>query len=263
MDLGLKGKVAMVAGASRGLGFAVAKTLASEGAIVSMASRDRDAIAKASARVQEEVGGTTIGCVADVCSAENIATWHRKTVERFGGIDLLVTNSGGPPPGRVNSFDDAGWQNAFELILLSTVRTVRVVAPSMIERRGGSILMLTSSSVREPITDLALSNVLRASVAALAKTLSIELAGHGIRVNQLIPGRIATGRVRELDDVRSKAAGISVKEQEKRVAATIPLGRYGNPEELASAAAFLLSAAASYITGATLQVDGGLVRSVI
>jgi 3-oxoacyl-[acyl-carrier protein] reductase len=133
----------------------------------------------------------------------------------------------------------------------------------MIERSGGSILMLTSSSVREPIADLALSNVLRASVAALAKTLSNELAGHGIRVNHLVPGRIATGRVRELDEIRSKAAGISVQEQESRVAATIPLARYGNPEELASAAAFLLSTAASYITGATLQVDGGLVRSVI
>src|SRR5438552_18579089 len=124
MDLGLKGKVAMVAGASRGLGFAVAKTLASEGAIVSMASRDRDAIAKASARVQEEVGGTTIWCVPDVCSAENIATRHRKTVERFGGIDLLATNSGGPTPGTVNSFHVSGLQNTFEPSLLTPVRTV-------------------------------------------------------------------------------------------------------------------------------------------
>lgn len=197
MDLGLKGKVAMVAGASRGLGFAVAEILASEGAMVSMASRDGDAITKASARIQDKVGGTTFACVADVRSAENIAVVHRKTVERFGGIDLLVTNSGGPPPGRVNSFDDAGWQNAFELILLSTVRAVRVVTPSMIQRSGGSILMLTSSSVREPIADLAL------------------FAGHRIRVNHLVPGRMATGRVRELDEIRSKAAGISVQETGK------------------------------------------------
>lgn len=263
MDLGLKGKVAMVAGASRGLGFAVAKMLASEGASVSIASRNPSAIDAAANKIRQETGSAALGAAVDVRSAEALEGWHRATVERFGGVDLLVTNSGGPPAGPVEAFDDAAWQNAFELLVLSTVRMVRAVVPSMVERRGGSILLLTSSSVKEPIVNLALSNVLRPSVTALAKTLANELAARGIRVNHLVPGRIATDRLRELDEVNRQRAGISLEEHQRRAAAAIPLGRYGAPEEFARAAAFLLSDAASYITGATLQVDGGLIRFVM
>ena len=263
MELSLGGKVAMVSGASRGLGFAIACELAREGALVSMASSDADAIAAALQKIEPEHRANVLGTVADVRSAESIAQWHKATVGRFGHVDMLVTNSGGPPAGRIDSIDDPAWQSAFELLVLSVIRLVRIVVPSMLARNGGSIIMLTSSSVKEPIANLALSNVLRPSVAALAKTLAGELAGKGIRVNHVIPGRIATDRVRQLDEVNSKRAGISIEEQQKRAMANIPLGRYGQPQEFARAVVFLLSDAAAYITGATLQVDGGQIRSVL
>ena len=262
MNLGLTNKVAMVAGASRGLGFAVARGLAAEGAHVSIASRDADAVAKAGRRIEEETGAQVLAVAADVSSAQAIEKWHQETIERFGGIDLLFTNSGGPPPGSALSFDDAQWQKAFDLLLMSAVRTVRLVVPSMTARGGGSIILPTSSSVKEPIANLALSNILRASVSALSKTLANELVGQKIRVNHLIPGRIATDRLRELDEANSKRAGISIEDQQKKMIQTIPMGRYGDPKDFANAAVFLFSDAAAYITGATLQVDGGQMRGV-
>ena len=263
MILGLTNKVAMVAGASRGLGYAVARALAEEGAQVSIGSRDAAAVSAAGQRIAQETGANVLAVAADVSSAEAIEQWHRKTIERFGGIDLLFTNSGGPPPGATLNFDDTQWQKAFDLLLMSAVRMVRLAVPSMAARGGGSIVLPTSSSVKEPIPNLALSNILRASVAALAKTLSIELAGQKIRVNHLIPGRIATDRLRELDEANSKRAGVSVEEQQKRMMQTIPMSRYGDPKEFANAAVFLFSDAAAYITGATLQADGGQMRSTL
>ncbi|HML17748.1 MAG TPA: SDR family oxidoreductase [Bryobacteraceae bacterium] len=263
MHLGLNNKVAMVAGASRGLGHAVARTLAVEGALVSMSSRDADAISAAAQKIQRETGGTVLAVAADVQSPKDIAHWHQATLDRFEGIDLLYTNSGGPPPGATLSFDDAAWQRAFDLLLMSAVRMIRLAVPSMAMRGGGAIILPTSSSVKEPIPNLALSNILRGAVSSLSKTLAIELASKKIRVNQLVPGRIDTDRVRELDEANSKRAGIPVEEQQKRMAAAIPLARYGDPQEFANAAAFLFSDAASYITGATLQVDGGMLRGVV
>jgi 3-oxoacyl-[acyl-carrier protein] reductase len=263
MHLGLTGKVAMVAGASRGLGFAVARALAAEGAMVSMSSRDADGISAAAQKIQKETGGIVLAVAADVQSAKDVAHWHQATLDRFEGIDLLFTNSGGPPPGSTLSFDDAAWQRAFDLLLMSAVRMIRLAVPSMAMRGGGAILLPTSSSIKEPIANLALSNILRGAVSSLAKTLSIELASKKIRVNQLIPGRIDTDRVRELDEANSKRLGVPVEEQRKRMEGTIPMGRYGDPEEFANAAVFLLSDAAAYITGATLQVDGGMLRGVV
>jgi 3-oxoacyl-[acyl-carrier protein] reductase len=263
MNLGLNGKVAMIGGGSRGLGLAVARALAGEGAQVSIASRNPDAIKAAGARIQQESGGQVLTFAADLASDTAIAEWHRTTVDRFGPVDLLFTNSGGPPAGRVLDFDDAGWRAAFELLLLSVIRQVRLVVPSMQARGGGAILMSTSSAVKEPIANIALSNVVRASVAALAKTLALELAASKIRVNQLIPGRIGTDRVREIDEINAKKAGISPDEQRQRSVSTIPLGRYGEPDEYGRMAAFLLSDAAAYITGASVQVDGGLVRGLL
>jgi 3-oxoacyl-[acyl-carrier protein] reductase len=263
MDLHLKGKVAMVGGASKGLGFAVARALALEGAQVSIASRGRDAIVAASEKLQKETGAAIVAQAADLSDAAAIANWYKATTAKFGGVDLLFTNTGGPPPGGALTFDDDQWQSAFQLLVMSAIRAVRLVVPSMQQRGGGAIVMGTSSSVKEPIASLALSNVLRASVAALAKTLALELAPSRIRVNNLIPGRIETDRLRELDAASAKRAGLAPDEQRKRAAATIPLGRYGQPDEFGRAAAFLLSDAASYITGASIQVDGGLIKGVM
>lgn len=259
MDLGLSGKVALVAGASRGLGFAVARTLAREGARVSIASRDESAIKGAAA----SIGGEVLATPLDVRSADALQRWADATVAKFGGIDLLFTNSGGPPAGPALSFDDAAWQDAANLLLFSTLRMVRAAVPSMQSRGGGAILMSTSSSVKEPISNLGLSTVLRASVSALAKTLALELVGSKIRVNQIIPGRIDTDRVRQLDDINAKKQSITAEQARTKAIASIPMGRYGDTDEFGRVAAFLLSDAASYVTGATLQVDGGMIRSVL
>jgi 3-oxoacyl-[acyl-carrier protein] reductase len=262
VELGLTNKVAMVAGASRGLGFAVARALAKEGVRVSICSRSAEAIAAAGAKIEQETGAAVLAMPVDVRSAEAIAAWFERTVERFGGVDLLYPNAGGPPPGPVLKFDDAAWQNAFELLLLSAIRMIRLAAPSMTARGGGAIVLPTSSAVKEPIANISLSTVMRTSVSSLSKTLALELAPQNIRVNQLIPGRIHTDRVEEIDADNSKRAGISVEDQRKRVWATIPMGRYGDPDGFAAAAVFLFSDAASYITGASLQVDGGLIRGI-
>ena len=259
MELTLTGKVAMVAGASRGLGFGVARALAREGARVSIASRNEKAIQDAAARI----GGDVLAFAGDVKSAAAIQRWTTETQQRFGGVDLLFTNSGGPPAGAAISFDDAAWQDAVDLLLFSTLRMVRATVPLMQARGGGAILMSTSASVKEPIPNLGLSTVLRASVSALSKTLALELASSRIRVNQIIPGRIDTDRVRQLDQITGTKLGISPEQAKERSIGAIPLGRYGDIEEYGNVAAFLLSDAAKYITGATVQVDGGLIKSVL
>ena len=199
----------------------------------------------------------------DVRSADAIRRWAAGTEERFGGVDLLFTNSGGPPAGAAISFDDVAWQDAAELLLFSTLRMVRAAVPLMQARGGGAILMSTSSSVKEPIPNLGLSTVLRASVSALAKTLAIELAPSRIRVNQIIPGRVDTDRVRQLDQIAATKQGVTPEQAKQKSVATIPLGRYGVTDEFGRVGAFLLSDAASYITGATVQVDGGVIKSVL
>jgi 3-oxoacyl-[acyl-carrier protein] reductase len=263
MDLGLTGKVALVAGASKGLGYAVAHALAAEGAIVSISSRDGTSIADAAARIERETGQTVLATAVDVRDGAAIDRWVAATADRFGGIDALMTNGGGPPAGAAVSFDDAAWRDAAELILFSALRMVRAALPSMQARGAGAILMSTSSSVKEPIQSLGLSTVLRASVSALAKTLALELAPQKIRVNQIIPGRIDTDRVRHLDDVNARKQGISIDAAKAKAIAAIPLGRYGTIEEFGRVGAFLLSDAAAYMTGATVQVDGGMIRSVV
>jgi 3-oxoacyl-[acyl-carrier protein] reductase len=263
MDLGLTGKVAMVAGASRGLGRGVAAALAAEGARVSIASRNERAVCEAARALAADTGAEVFAMPADVSSADDVSRWVSATEQRFGGVDLVFTNSGGPPAGAALSFDDGAWQDALDLLLLSVIRLTRATVPVMRQRGGGAILVSTSSSVKEPIANLALSTVLRGSVSALAKTLAIELAADGIRVNQIVPGRVDTDRVRELDAINGKKNGVSSEDQKARSIATIPLARYGTIEEFGRAAAFLLSPAASYVTGATLQVDGGLIRSVL
>jgi 3-oxoacyl-[acyl-carrier protein] reductase len=263
MDLGLKGKVALVSGASKGLGYAVAKALAADGATVAISSRDERAISDAARRIEQETGARVSATAVDVRSKEAIDGWITRTAETFGGIDALMTNSGGPPAGAAVSFDDQAWQEAAELLLFSTIRMVRATVPHMERRGGGAILVSTSSSVKEPVPNLGLSTVLRASVSALSKTLSVELAAKRIRVNQIIPGRIDTDRVRHLDEVNAKKQGITTEEAKAKAIAAIPWGRYGHIDEFGRVGAFLLSDAASYVTGASVQVDGGQTRSVL
>src|SRR6185295_13377324 len=218
---------------------------------------------EAGARIAKETGATVFASPVDVRSAEAIDRWVAATIERYGGVDALMTNSGGPPAGAAVSFDDRAWQEAADLLLFSAIRMVRAVVPSMQARGGGAILVSTSSSVKEPIANLGLSTVLRASVSALAKTLALELAASKIRVNQIIPGRIDTDRVRHLDEVNAKKQGIPTDAAKAKAMAAIPLGRYGDSGEFGRVGAFLLSDAASYMTGATVQVDGGAIRSVL
>lgn len=263
MDLGLNGKVAMVGGASKGLGFSVAAILAAEGARVSIASRDADAVRQAAERIHGDAGTEVLGVAADLSTAEGVDRWGKSTLDRFGGVDLLFSNTGGPPAGGFLSLQDAAWQDAYSLLVLSAVRLARFAIPVMKSRGGGSIVFSTSSSVKEPIPNLTLSNVLRGSVSALAKTLAREFAADGIRVNHAIPGRIDTDRLRALDALNAKKAAVTEEEQKNRSLTMIPLGRYGTADEFARAVVFLLSGAASYITGATLQVDGGMIRSVV
>ena len=262
MDLGLKGKVAMVGGASRGLGFAVAEALAREGARVSISSTTPASIEAAANRLSAS-GAEVLSMPVDVRRGDQLAAWSQQTIDRFGGVDLLFTNAGGPPAGPSVSFDDRAWQDSVELLLFSTLRMIRAAVPSMQKRGGGAILVSTSSSVKEPVPNLGLSTVIRASVSALAKTLALELAADRIRVNQIIPGRIDTDRVKHLDEVNAKKQGVTPEEAKKRALTTIPLGRYGEIEEFGRVGAFLLSDAAAYVTGATVQVDGGLIRSVV
>lgn len=259
MDLGLKGRVALVAAASKGLGYGVAQALAREGASVSICSRTEADIEAAARRLHDETGSEILASVCDMCQASSIEAWVAATIARFGQIDAVLVNAGGPPAGRLSDFGDHQWQAAFELTLMSAVRLVRAVLPHL--SRGGAILTVTSSSIREPIARLGLSTVMRAGVAGFVKTLADELASDGIRVNNLLPGRIDTERVAQLDRNTAANLGITPEEARRRSEVEIPLQRLGTIEEYGAAAAFLLSPAAAYITGASLQVDGGKMRS--
>ncbi len=260
MDLGLKDKVALVAAASQGLGYGVARALAQEGARVSMCSHDEAAINSATSRLKAETGATVLATTCDVRDPTSIRQWVDRSVAEWRHIDALFVNAGGPPTGLFKDLTDEQWQAAFELTLLSSIRMIRDVLPQM--PSGGAILVSTSSSVREPIERLALSTVMRSGVAGLVKTLADELAGDGIRVNSIIPGRIETQRINQLDQNAASKEGLTFEEVRKRSLTRIPLRRLGTVEEYGKAAAFLLSPAASYITGASLRVDGGSIRAI-
>ncbi len=262
MDLGLQGKVIMVAAASKGLGYGIARAVAQEGALVSIASRSQTDIEAAAHQLQAETGAQVMGYVMDATNAQSIQDWAQATQVHFGSIDGLVVNAGGPPTGGFDNFSDADWQAAFELTLLSSVRMIRAALPAMRQKGGGAILTITSSSVKEPIDILLLSNVMRSGVVSLVKSLSRQLAPEGIRVNNLVPGRIDTDRVKSLDSLTAKRLGQNPDEQKAYQESLIPWQRYGTIDEFGKAGAFLLSDAASYITGETLIVDGGAMRTV-
>ena len=262
MDLGLDGRVALVTAASKGLGRATATRLAAEGARVMVSSRGADQLARTAADIAEATGAQVESCPADVSDAADLDRLLRETQERLGGVDVLVNNAGGPPPGGFDALDDAAWQAAFELNLLSTVRLFRGVLPHMRARGWGRIVTIASSSIRQPIDDLTLSNTFRVGLLGLAKSVALEVAGDGVLVNTLGPGRIDTDRVAALDTGRAARTGRPVEEVRAQQEAGIPVGRYGTAEEFAKVAAFLASDANSYVTGQHLLVDGGLVRAI-
>jgi len=257
MDLGLKGKVTLVTAASRGLGAAAALAFAREGARVAICARSRAPLMETCHRIADETGIEVLAVPADVSkptAAEELVT---TTVERFGRLDILVINAGGPPSGSFLDLKQADWEQAVQLTLMSAVRLCYAAVPVMQRQGGGSILAVTSLSVKQPLDNLLLSNSLRLGVIGLIKSLSNELGPAGIRVNAICPGWTRTERVDELLQARANKSGLTPEEEAAKITATSPLGRMADPEEFARAAVFLASPAASYITGVSLLVDGG------
>jgi 3-oxoacyl-[acyl-carrier protein] reductase len=262
MDLEIKNKVFMVAASSKGLGYGIARELAKNGATVCIASRTKNEVEKAAETLRTETGSTVHASVFDAADKESIKNWVAEVEKAFERIDGLVVNAGGPPPGNFDDFSDDNWEAAFNLTLMSAVRLIRGVLPAMRAGGSGSILTITSMSVKEPVDRLLLSNVFRSGVTSLVKSLANELAGENIRVNNLLPGRFDTDRVKALDQSISEKTGIPVAQVKQKNEGNIPIGRYGTTEEFGKAGAFLLSPAASFITGVSLAVDGGFIKTV-
>jgi 3-oxoacyl-[acyl-carrier protein] reductase len=262
MDLDLTGKVALVTAASKGLGRATATQLAAEGARVMISSRGEEQLARTAAEIAESTGAQVEHYAADVSDASGLDRLIRETEQKLGGIDVLVNNAGGPRPGGFDALDDAAWQEAFELNLMSTVRLIRGVLPHMRERGWGRIVTIASSSIKQPIENLLLSNTYRVAILGLAKSLAIEFAPDGVLINTVGPGRIATDRVAGMDATRAEKAGISVEEVRRQTEKAIPVGRYGTAEEFGKVAAFLVSGANTYLTGQHFLVDGGMVKAI-
>ncbi len=259
MDLQLTGKTALVVASSKGLGRAIAAQLAQEGADVMLTSRDHQQLERTKHELQKIAKGRIECYPCDITSIDDIQALVAATHKRLGTVDILINNSGGPPGGGFEQQDDAAWQTAFELNLLSYVRLIRELLPDL-KQSGGRIINITSSSIKQPIPNLILSNAMRMGVLGLSKSLAEELAPHNILVTTVAPGRIATDRTAYLDGLKADKRGISREQVEEESRRTIPLGRYGDPEEFAKVVCFLASGVSSYVTGSTVMVDGGMVK---
>ncbi len=261
MDLGINGRAAMIAAASKGIGKACAVALAQEGCRVSICARNAEELEKTRAEIASY--GEAMAVIADVSSPVDLENWHQQTTARFGQVDILVTNTGGPPVKRFMELSDEQWQAGVESTLMNVVRLSRLVIPGMQQRRWGRIIHLTSLVAKQPVDELTISSTLRAGLSGLTKTMANQLGPDNITVNAILTGHILTDRQHALADVRVKERGISREDYFAGQAAEIPLRRIGEPRELGEVAAFLASERASYITGVSLQVDGGLIRSTM
>ena len=255
MDLGIADKRALVLGASRGLGRAIATALATEGAEVVLAARNRERLAEAAATLRGQCEPVDLG---DPQSVERLA----KTVLAGGGVEILINNTGGPPTGSILQVEADAWRTWYQVMAISLFELTRQLLPPMKDKGWGRIVTVVSSGVEQPIPNLGQSNAIRASIVGWAKSLANEVASQGITVNCVVPGRIHTERVDEIDSANAKRQGVDVATVAAQSRATIPVGRYGTPEEFAAVVAFLASAPAAYITGSLVRVDGGLIRSV-
>jgi 3-oxoacyl-[acyl-carrier protein] reductase len=260
MNLGIAGKRALVMGASRGIGRGIAEALAAEGVRVFLCSRDGDKCAALAAKISEKCGVETQGIACDLADPKAIDRAAEFVQETFGGVDILVNNTGGPPFGDISQVDIETWRTQFETMVLSVFRLTGHVLPGMRERQWGRILIVTSTGIVEPIPELGISNTLRVSLANWAKTLSFEIASDNVTINMLMPGRIGTERLEQFYKITAERTGKLHDEVKANVASEIPMGRVGRVEEFASLAAFLAGQNAGYITGTVTAIDGGLTR---
>jgi 3-oxoacyl-[acyl-carrier protein] reductase len=258
MDLGISGKIAMVAAASKGIGLAIAKELTAEGCHVSICARNEDVLEAAAAEIGEE----TRSYVVDVTNSDDLAWWVEQTHEDLGKVDILVTNTGGPPAGGLAEMTDEQWQAGFDSTVLNVVRMVRLVQGDMTSRNWGRIVHITSLVAKEPSANLPISSTLRSGLAALTRLQASELASHGITVNAVLPGHTLTDRQRHLAQLRADRESIGLEEALQKQADAVPLRRLADPSEVAAAVAFLCSERAAYITGTNLLVDGGLTKGL-
>jgi 3-oxoacyl-[acyl-carrier protein] reductase len=263
LDLGIRGKVAVVAAASKGLVRAVADELAAEGCKVVICARDREAIEEAARDIGNRNKTDVVPVVADVSNSAGIRALYTTATQKFGALDIIVTNAGGPPSGKFEDIPLDEWENAFHLTLMSAVELAYLALPGMKERKWGRILNITSIAAKQPVDNLILSNSLRAAVTGFARTLANEVAPFGITVNNLLPGYTLTDRVEQLTKASAAKEGIDVAEVRARWESQIPMKRLGEPREFAALAAFLASDRASYITGQSIAVDGGWIRSLL
>ncbi|RLL46734.1 SDR family oxidoreductase [Oceanobacillus piezotolerans] len=263
MDLGLQGKSVIVTAASKGLGKAIATEFAREGAHVLLSSRTIESLEETAEELKKETGNANIDwAVCDMKNADDITNLVEKAVEWNGTVDILINNTGGPPAGRFLDMTDKDWYHAFELNLLSFVRTIRAVVPHMRKQNRGAIVNIASSSIKQSLDNLVLSNTMRPGIVGLSKSLAQELSEYNILVNTVGPGTIKTDRIIQLNQLNADKAGISAEELMEESELSIPMGRFGQPEEFAKPVVFLASAANTYITGQTLVVDGGLVKAL-